>query len=234
MGKVRRSMMDVVMETICACKDQEDELVQLQIVKAVLTAVTSSVSAVHETTLLLAVKTCFYIYLVSRTPVIQTTANATLAQMLNVVFQRLEFTPGGTTGTGTASLSVVQRDAFLVFRSLCKLSMKPLPDPLPADDSIELRSKLLSLQLLYSIILNSGQTFRSGEKFVWAIRQYLCVSLLKNGVSPIATILQLSLDIFVAVIRAHRAIELVAFLVCLAYAILHADVCESRCPASID
>ena len=91
-----------------------------------------------------------------------------------------------------------------------------------------------SLQLLYSIILNSGQTFRSGEKFVWAIRQYLCVSLLKNGVSPIATILQLSLDIFVAVIRAHRAIELVAFLVCLAYAILHADVCESRCPASID
>ena len=28
-GKVRRAMMDVVMETICSCKDQEDELVQL-------------------------------------------------------------------------------------------------------------------------------------------------------------------------------------------------------------
>ncbi len=207
-GKMRRSMMDVVMETICACKDQEDELVQLQIVKAVLTAVTSTVSAVHETTLLLAVKTCFYIYLVSRTPVIQTTANATLTQMLNVVFQRLEFGTSAAAGGGApasspspAALSVIQRDAFLVFRSLCKLSMKPLPEPLPSDDSIELRSKLLSLQLLFSIIQNSGAKFRSGDKFVWAVRQYLCVSLLKNGVSPIASILQLSLDLFVAVIR---------------------------------
>ena len=68
--------------------------------------------------------------------------------------------------------------------------MKPLPEPLPSDDSIELRSKLLSLQLLNSIIQNSGEMFRSGEKFIWAIRQYLCLSLLKNGVSPIAAILQ--------------------------------------------
>jgi Sec7-like guanine-nucleotide exchange factor len=60
-------------------------------------------------------------------------------------------------------------------------------------------------QLLHSIIQNSGQTFRSGEKFVWAVRQYLCVSLLKNGVSPIAPILQLSLDLFVAVIRFFKA-----------------------------
>ena len=165
----------------------EDEAGQLQIIKAVLTAVTSSVFAVHDTTLLLAVKTCFYIYLVSRTPVIQTTANATLTQMLNVVFQRLEFT-----GSSAAHMSLVQRDAFLVFRSLCKLSMKPLPDPFPSDDSIELRSKLLSLQLLYSIIASSGERFRGGEKFVWAIRQYLCLSLLKNGVSPIASILHSS------------------------------------------
>lgn len=152
-----------VMETICSCKDQEDELVQLQIVKAVLTAVTLHSSAVHETTLLLAVKTCFYIYLVSRTPVIQTTANATLTQMLSVVFQRLELC-----GSSCTSLSIVQRDAFLVFRSLCKLSMKPLPDPLPAgEDSIELRSKLLSLQLLLTIIQNSGKKVRHLHSSGW-------------------------------------------------------------------
>ena len=196
-GKVKRTMIDVVMETICSCRDQEDELVQLQIVKGVLTAVTTKASSVHETTLLLAVKTCFYIYLVSRTPVMQTTANATLTQMLSVVFQRLEI---GHDTTSAASLSVIQRDAFLVFRSLCKLSMKPLPDPLPSEESIELRSKLLSLQLLNSIIQSSGEKFRSGEKFIWAIRQYLCLSLLKNGVSPIAAILQLSLDIFIALL----------------------------------
>ena len=169
---------------------------QLQIVQAVNTAVTSAVTAVHDTTLLLAVKTCFYIYLVSKNGTIQKTANATLTQMLDVVFARLE-SPGAS--------SMAQKDAFLVFRSLCKLSMKPLPEPLPADDSIELRSKLLSLQLLYSIIASSGERFRGGEKFVWAIRQYLCLSLLKNGVSPIPAILQLSLDIFVTLIKYFKA-----------------------------
>ena len=185
-GKMRKNMMDIVMETICSCKDQEDEPVQLQIVKAVLTAVTSAqpATAVHDTTLLLAVKTCFYIYLVSKSATIQSTANATLTQMLNVVFQRLETEAGAS--------AVTQRDAFLVFRSLCKLSMKALPEPLPMDDSIELRSKLLSLQLLNSIVQNSGARFRVGEKFIWAIRQYLCLSLLKNGVSPIAAILQVA------------------------------------------
>jgi len=185
-------MMEVVMETICACKDEEDKDVQLQIVQAVNTAVTSSVASVHDTTLLLAVKTCFYIYLVSKNATIQKTANATLTQMLDVVFARLE-SPNAS--------SMAQKDAFLVFRSLCKLSMKPLPEPLPSDDSIELRSKLLSLQLLYAIIVSSGKNFRSGEKFIWAIRQYLCLSLLKNGVSPIPAILQLSLDLFVTLIR---------------------------------
>ena len=69
-------------------------------------------------------------------------------------------------------MPVVQRDAFLVFRSLCKLSMKPLPDPFPAEDSIELRSKLLSLQLLNSIDVSGdeliekirGQTEELGSK----------------------------------------------------------------------
>jgi len=197
-GKVagEKPFVDVVMETICSCKDEEDKEVQLQIVQAVNTAVTSAVTAVHDTTLLLAVKTCFYIYLVSKNGTIQKTANATLTQMLDVVFARLE-SPGAS--------SMAQKDAFLVFRSLCKLSMKPLPEPLPADDSIELRSKLLSLQLLYSIIASSGERFRGGEKFVWAIRQYLCLSLLKNGVSPIPAILQLSLDIFVTLIKYFKA-----------------------------
>ncbi len=40
--------------------------------------------------LLLAVRTCYNIYLVSRSEVNQTTAKATLTQMLNVVFQRME------------------------------------------------------------------------------------------------------------------------------------------------
>lgn len=44
----------------------------------------------HEAIILKAVKTCYNIYLASRNLVNQTTARATLTQMLNVIFTRME------------------------------------------------------------------------------------------------------------------------------------------------
>lgn len=55
-----------------------------------LTVVTSQHVEVHEATILKAVKTCYNIYLASRNLVNQTTARATLTQMLNVIFTRME------------------------------------------------------------------------------------------------------------------------------------------------
>jgi len=52
--------------------------------------VTSQHVEVHEATVLKAVKTCYNIYLASRNLVNQTTARATLTQMLNVIFTRME------------------------------------------------------------------------------------------------------------------------------------------------
>ena len=57
--------------------------------------------------------------------------------------------------------NIYQKDAFLIFRSLCKLSMKPLPDGPPDPKSHELRSKILSLQLILSVVQNAGPVFRS-------------------------------------------------------------------------
>ncbi|KAJ1626925.1 hypothetical protein T492DRAFT_193137 [Pavlovales sp. CCMP2436] len=54
-----------IVEVVCACKDEEDEAVQLQVVKAALTAVTAPSAGVHDTSLLLAVKTCVCRYPVS-------------------------------------------------------------------------------------------------------------------------------------------------------------------------
>jgi hypothetical protein len=45
---------------------------------------------VHETSLLAAVRACYHIHLVSKNMVNKTTAKATLTQMLNIVFQRME------------------------------------------------------------------------------------------------------------------------------------------------
>ena len=95
---------------------------------------------------------------------------------------------------------ILQKDAFLVFRALCKLSMKPLPDGQPDPKSHELRSKILSLHLLLSILQNAGPVFRSNEMFIMAIKQYLCVALSKNGVSSVPEVFELSLSIFVALL----------------------------------
>lgn len=45
---------------------------------------------IHEGTVLLTVRTCYNIYLASRNLINQTTAKATLTQMLNVIFTRME------------------------------------------------------------------------------------------------------------------------------------------------
>lgn len=80
------------METICNCFQgpQTDEGVQLQIIKALLTAVTSPYIEIHEGTILQTVRTCYNIYLASKNLINQTTAKATLTQMLNVIFTRME------------------------------------------------------------------------------------------------------------------------------------------------
>ena len=56
---------------------------------------------------------------------------------------------------------------------------------------------MLSLQLILSILQNSGPVFRKNELFVNAIKQYLCVALSKNGASSERDVFELSLAIFV-------------------------------------
>lgn len=82
-------LIDVVIATIGNCfePNQEDN-VQLQIIKALHTAVTSC--DVHGKSLRLTVKTCFNIHLVSKNVINQKTAKATLTQMLNTIFQKME------------------------------------------------------------------------------------------------------------------------------------------------
>ncbi|XP_065062368.1 brefeldin A-inhibited guanine nucleotide-exchange protein 2-like isoform X1 [Rhopilema esculentum] len=103
--------------------------------------------------------------------------------------------------TGAAGFThVLQKDAFLVFRSLCKLSMKHLTDVSQDLKSHELRSKILSLELLLSCLQNAGDVFKTNEMFVSAIKQYLCVALSKNGVSSVPQVFELSLAIFVTLL----------------------------------
>uniref|UniRef100_A0A8C1FKU5 ADP-ribosylation factor guanine nucleotide-exchange factor 2 (brefeldin A-inhibited) n=1 Tax=Cyprinus carpio carpio TaxID=630221 RepID=A0A8C1FKU5_CYPCA len=293
-GAPGKRLIDRLVETICNCFQgpQTDEGVQLQIIKALLTAVTSPHIEIHEGTILLTVRTCYNIYLASRNLINQTTAKATLTQMLNVIFTRMEnqavsikhlqllhiadstqlyldkhltktgkleeiqesdqmtsSVAGGVdgeevhprpeteagaevqeetepdSGLGDSSVEggdaesiqgsqtaarfshILQKDAFLVFRSLCKLSMKPLADGPPDPKSHELRSKVVSLQLLLSVLQGAGPVFRTHEMFVNAIKQYLCVALSKNGVSSVPEVFELSLAIFL-ILLSHFKVHL--------------------------
>ncbi|XP_030876858.1 brefeldin A-inhibited guanine nucleotide-exchange protein 2-like, partial [Leptonychotes weddellii] len=109
---------------------------------------------------------------------------------------------------------ILQKDAFLVFRSLCKLSMKPLAEGPPDPKSHELRSKVVSLQLLLSVLQNAGQVFRTHEMFINAIKQYLCVALSKNGVSSVPDVFELSLAIFLTLLsnfKMHLKMQIEVF-----------------------
>lgn len=70
--------------------------------------------------------------------------------------------------------------------------------------SHELRSKVLSLELILSVLENAGPVFRTNELFVDAIKQYLCVALSKNGVSSIAQVFELSLSIFLTLLQSFK------------------------------
>ncbi|KAL5727977.1 Brefeldin A-inhibited guanine nucleotide-exchange protein 2 [Ranunculus cassubicifolius] len=303
-----------LMESVCKCWDLGDEGVELMVLKTLLSAVTSISLRIHGDCLLLIVRTCYDIYLGSKNVVNQTTAKASLIQMLVIVFRRMEadcsaapvqpivvaelmdpveksdvdgsmtqFVQGFITkimmdfdvvlNPGTprkANLSghdgafetttvettnpadlldstdkdmldakyweismyktalegrkgeladgevdreddleiqignKLRRDAFLVFRALCKLSMKTPPKEALADPQL-MRGKILALELLKILLENAGAIFRTSDRFLGAIKQYLCLSLLKNSASTLMIVFQLSCSIFISLVSRFRA-----------------------------
>ncbi len=83
---------------------------------------------------------------------------------------------------------------------LCVYAAPPSP-PLPRHVH---RGKVLALELLKVLLENSGPTFRRSETFIAAIRQYLCLSLLKNNASSVPAALQLSCSILLSLLSKFR------------------------------
>ncbi|URE01714.1 Guanine nucleotide-exchange protein [Musa troglodytarum] len=295
-----------------------DDALELLVLKTLLSAVTSTALRIHGDALLQIVRTCYDLYLGSKNPVNQTTAKASLIQMLVIVFRRMEadsstvpvqpivvaelmepadrssnaaaadvsFVQGFITriisdidvvlnpstplartesaskhdgafettaveNTNPADLldstdkdmldakyweismyktaledrkdelgpegvvdrddeaevqigNKLRRDAFLVFRALCKLSMKTPPKEAVADPAL-MKGKIVALELLKILLENAGAVFRTSEsRFLGAIKQYLCLSLLKNSASAHLIVFQLSCSIFMSLVSRFR------------------------------
>ncbi|KAI9353054.1 hypothetical protein DFJ73DRAFT_829294 [Zopfochytrium polystomum] len=89
---VQLFLIDDIAHTICTnyTGAARDELVQIHIIKVLLTAVTSTACEVHGTSLMKVVQTCINIYLHAKNPTYQATAKASLTQMINLILSRME------------------------------------------------------------------------------------------------------------------------------------------------
>uniref|UniRef100_A0A2P2JXF8 Uncharacterized protein MANES_01G265100 n=1 Tax=Rhizophora mucronata TaxID=61149 RepID=A0A2P2JXF8_RHIMU len=264
-----------LIESVCNCHDIGDEAMELAVLKTLLSAVTSISLRIHGDCLLRIVRTCYDIYLGSKNLVNQTTAKASLIQMLVIVFRRMEadsstvpiqpivvaelmepveksdadgsmtmFVQGfitrvmqdidGVLNLGTPTRvslgghdgafetttvettnptdlldstdkdmldakyweismyktalegrkgelddgemerdddievqigNKLRRDAFLVFRALCKLSMKTPPKEASADPQL-MKGKIVALELLKILLENAGAVFRTSDRYL--------------------------------------------------------------------
>lgn len=273
-GGPEAKLLSGLIDSVCKCHDLGDDAMELLVLKTLLSAVTSISLRIHGDCLLLIVRTCYDIYLGSKNVVNQTTAKASLVQMLVIVFRRMEadsstvpiqpivvaelmepveksdetqfvqgfitkimqdidgvlnpVTPskislGGHDGafetttvetTNPADLldstdkdmldakyweismyktalegrkgelvdgeaerdddlevqigNKLRRDAFLVFRALCKLSMKTPPKEAAADPEL-MKGKIVALELLKILLENAGAVFRTSERYLYFV-----------------------------------------------------------------
>jgi brefeldin A-inhibited guanine nucleotide-exchange protein len=123
-------------------------------------------------------------------------------------------TNGNQEGVAEASYEdeedeIYMKDAYLVFRAMCRLSTKTLPVEHVLDAKSQgMRSKLLSLYIIHSLLSNHIQVFTSPHStirsstndeptsFVQAIKQYLCLSMSRNGPSSMKQVFEVSCEIF--------------------------------------
>lgn len=275
---------------VCQCYDVPDEAIELKVLRVLLTLVTSSTFQVHDEALLKVIRTCYNVYLGSKSEVNRSTAKASLIQMITIVFKRMEadsssipietvvvakmlppedfgderqpFTnfvqnfinrivadaeatfyaappatihddafisgkvvqnpvlneDGALEGledkeerkvadsepepVDLSSATELQRDAFLVFRSLCKLATR---DPSTPTDPYLMKGKILALELLRILLENAGREFIESEIFVQAMKEHLCLALLKNCSTDSKDVVKVLNYIFATICLKFRA-----------------------------
>lgn len=110
------------------------------------------------------------------------------------------------------------KDAFLVFRALCKLSHKVLNHDQQQDlKSQNMRTKLLSLYLIHYLINNqvpvfisplvtirNGTSISDAMTLLQAVRPHLCLSLSRNGSSSVPRVFYVCCEIFWLMLKHMR------------------------------
>lgn len=245
----KQKLIDAAVDTIADCflGEGTDPKVELQIVRALSNSILAegTVSNCHGASLLKAIRTIYNVFVFSLNPSNQTIAQASLTQIMNYVFEKIDdkvpysaskrqlsssdFNNGSedielhsepltlaklnnlkddtkdvfTDDSKITHQEQLAKDAFLVFRTMSKICSKPLDADLDMR-SHAVRSKLLSLHLIYSVIKDHINVFLSTSiylpgkdrvTFVDCIKQYLCLALSRNAASPLTPVFEITLEI---------------------------------------
>ncbi|TKA80849.1 hypothetical protein B0A55_02350, partial [Friedmanniomyces simplex] len=121
---------------------------------------------------------------------------------------------------------IYANDVYLVFRAMCKLSTKALrPEDAVDNKSQGMRSKLLSLHIIHTLIFNHPTVFTSPHstirnassvpaQFTQAIKQYLLPVLARNASSSAHRVFEVSAEIFALMVRYLRSMLKMEIEVC--------------------
>ncbi|KAM1605801.1 hypothetical protein PS2_026498 [Malus domestica] len=103
-----------------------------------------------------------------------------------------------TRGIDLESMTIVQRDALLVFRTLCKMGMKE------DNNEVTLKTRILSLELLQGLLEGVGHPFTRNFHFIDSVKAYLSYALLRASVSQSPVIFQYATGIFLVLLLRFR------------------------------
>ncbi|EPS69435.1 hypothetical protein M569_05331, partial [Genlisea aurea] len=103
-----------------------------------------------------------------------------------------------TRGMNLESLGVEQRDALILFRTLCKMGMKE------DNDEITTRTRILSLELLQGLLEGVNVSFTKDFHFIDLVKAHLSYALLRASVSHSPVIFQYATGIFSVLLLRFR------------------------------
>ncbi|GAV73997.1 Sec7 domain-containing protein/DUF1981 domain-containing protein/Sec7_N domain-containing protein [Cephalotus follicularis] len=103
-----------------------------------------------------------------------------------------------TRGIDLESMSIGQRDALLVFRTLCKMGMKE------DSDDITTKTRILSLELLQGLLEGVSHSFTKNFHFIDSVKAYMSYALLRASVAQSPVIFQYATGIFLVLLLRFR------------------------------
>ncbi|KAJ4835000.1 Brefeldin A-inhibited guanine nucleotide-exchange protein 5 [Turnera subulata] len=103
-----------------------------------------------------------------------------------------------TRGIDLEIMNIGERDALLVFRTLCKMGMKE------DSDEVTTKTRILSLELLQGLLEGVSHSFTKNFHFIDSVKAYLSYALLRAAVAQSPVIFQYATGIFSVLLLRFR------------------------------